>query len=179
MNSIRRSSYLGPGFTLVELMVVVLLMGIVAVTAIPAMDHVREIRSGSARDDIVRNLELARGMAMASGAPHGLQIEVEDSSITIVEIDDSGSAEPSTDPLTGAYRTTHIEILYPGVSITGFTNGDGTSGSGTVWFDFDATPHTRPGSGTNVVVCDRVSQITLSSGSHIHVHPSTGLIEVP
>jgi len=165
-------------FTMIELMVVVILMGIVAVTVMPAMDNVRLMREGAARDDVMRLLELARARAMAVGSPNGLSINLESSSFTLVHITGSGEIETVIDPLTYQSRTLSLPVTYPGVTINSMLNGDGEAGSGIVWFDFEANPHTRDLNGGFVVLNDEDVRIELSSDETVVVHAFTGVVEL-
>ena len=162
-----------------ELMVVIMLMGILAASVIPAMDNVRVMREGAARDDIARLLEITKARAMASGEPKGLHVDITEFTLGIVELNSAGSLELMNDPLTGADRTLNISTTYPGVEITDMMNGDGTSGTGIVWFDFESTPHTRDTSGVFVALNNDPVEISLSSGQRVVVHAYSGMVETP
>lgn len=166
-------------FTLVELMVVVVLMGIVAVTAIPAMGNVRSMREGAARDDVARLLEVTKARALAIGSPCGLQINVTDSTLTIVQLDDASAITSVIDPLTSRARSLDMPATYPDVTIDSMVNGDGSSGSGVIWFDYEATPHTRSLAGVFDSYNAEAATIELSSGQLVLVHPHTGVVEAP
>lgn len=167
------------GFTLVELMVVVVLMGIVAVSVIPAMHNVRDMRSGAARDDIARMLNIAKARAMASGQPKGLLVDLEASSLSIVGIDADGAYAIESDPLTGRERAIDFAASHPGVTINTMTNGDGASGTGIVWFDYEATPHTRDSGGGFVAINAEPVEITTGAGLRVLVNAHSGLVETP
>ncbi len=167
------------GFTLVELMMVVVIMGIIAVSVIPAMGNVRDMRAGAARDDVARMLEITKGNALASGEPVGLRIDVERSELTMIHLSVAGTITPMTDPLTGQDRMVNITQTYSDVSLSGIINGDGSSGSGMIWFDYESTPHTRNPSGDFTAINDEPAVITLSSGSTVIVHAHSGLVEKP
>lgn len=170
--------YVRKAFTLVELLVVVVIMGIISVSVIPAMNNVSTIREGAARDDLVRYIEIARGKAVASGSPHGLEIDVASSTISLVQINQLGQIEPTFDPLTNTNRTLDLSSLYQGVTITSFTNGDGQSGSGILWFDFESTPHTRDSSGNFIALNNDPALIQISSDEVVYVYSHSGTLEV-
>ncbi len=177
--SIQHVQYaLRSGFTLLELMVAVVIMGIISVSVIPAMDNIRSMRQGAARDDMTRYIHIARGRAIASGTPYGIEIDLAESSLAIVRMNDRGDPEAVIDPLTNLPKQIHLQILYPGVSIQEMINGDGISGSGTVWFDFESNPMTYDSVSDNFVVNTRVVVISLSSGEQVMVHPYSGTVEV-
>ncbi len=171
-----RSRSLHAGFTLIELMVVVVIMGVVSVSVIPAMGNVRAMRQGAARDDLVRYIHVARGRAVASGSSRGVQVDLSDSSLRIVKLDALGAVEIETDPLTNAARAINLSTLYPGVTIEGMTNGDGAGGSGIVWFDFESNPMTYNTSSEVFSLNTQTVTITLSSGEQIVVYPYSGTI---
>ena len=166
------------GFTLLELMIVVVIMGIISVTVLPAMDNIRTMREGAARDDLVRMIEVAKGRSVASGMPYGLEVNLTNSVIRLVQIDDAGSIAVTYDPLTNGERTVDLPAVYPGVTIISMINGDGTSGSGTIWFDYEATPHIRSDTGSFVALNSESATITLSSGERVIVYPYSGAMEV-
>lgn len=165
------------GFTLAELMFVVLIMSIIAVGVIPAMDNVSIMRQGAARDDVARMLEVARERAAASGRPHGLAVSLSDSTITIVRITTLGEIEDDPDPLTGKARMIDLDATYSGVGLSGMTNGDGTVGSGTLWFNYNGTPHSRASDGSFTAFNADEAVVTLSSGDSVAVHPYSGMVE--
>jgi FlaG/FlaF family flagellin (archaellin) len=158
-------------------MVVVVLMGVISVSVIPAFESVQTMREGAARDDILRMFEIAKGRSVASGIPHGLDIDLIDSTVSIVEIDSGGSIQLEYDPLTNSDKSLNITQLYPGVEIETLTNGNGDSGSGTVWFDFESTPHVRNQDGSFDQLNAQTVTMTLSSGKQIVVHPYSGAVE--
>ena len=166
------------GFTLVELMLVIVLMGIIAVSVLPAMGNVQIMREGAARDDLARMLDITRSRALATGTPTGVRIDLNDSTISLVETENGTSITPLIDPLTYNPRMLDIDDTYTRVTIESMTNGNGDSGSGYVWFDFDATPHTRSGSGAFESDNQEQVEIELSSGQSVIVHPYSGVVEL-
>jgi prepilin-type N-terminal cleavage/methylation domain-containing protein len=166
------------GFTLVEIMIVVALMGIIAVSVIPSMNNVQRMREGAARDDVARMLDITRSRAMATGLPTGVRVDVNESTLTLVELTGGTTITQLIDPLTYNERVLRIADLYNGVEIDTLTNGDGSSGSGYVWFGYDATPHTRLANGTFDADNDGPVRIELTSGQTIVVHPFSGVVEL-
>lgn len=178
MCTVSYSSRSRRAFTLVELMVVVVIMGVLSAAVVPAMSNVRAMREGGARDDVVRMIQVAKGRAVASGMPRGLRVNLSDSSLTIVKITDLGDVEIGFDPLTNGDRTINIASLYSGVSIVDMVNGNGAGGSGIIWFDYESSPHTRNASGGFVALNTTNVTITLSSGEQVIVYPFSGTLEV-
>lgn len=180
-----RPPHLSPGsrrvrraFTVLELVFVVMIMGILAAAVIPAMDNLRTMRAGAARDDLIRMIEVAKGRAVASGKPHGLQIDIAGSTVTLMSLDADGDAIADPDPLTGDTRSINLAATYREILLAQFVNGDGVSGSGVIWFDFEANPHTRTLAGAFATLNDEQARVTLSSGEVVVVHPYSGVVEV-
>lgn len=160
-------------------MIVVLLMGIVAASVIPAMSNVQAMREGAARDDVARLLEMIKARAMATGVPTGLHVDLGDSSLAVVRLSDAGAIETLVDPLTLRDRTIVLPSQYSGVTVSQMTNGDGVQGSGTVWFDYESAPHTRMNDGGFEAMNSEAVIITLSSGNQVIVHAHSGVVETP
>jgi len=173
-----RHGRLAGGYTLIELLLIVVIMGIVAVSAIPVMGQSIQARQGASRDEAVRLFEYARGRAIAGGIPSGVFVDVNNSTLRLVTLDDDESIINMLDPIDGGIKQTALSIEYAGVSISSFVNGDGTSGSGTVWFDFRAEPHTRNEiTGVFDALFAQNATVTLSTGTLIVVHANTGFVE--
>jgi Tfp pilus assembly protein FimT len=91
-------------FTLIEAMVVVILMSIIAVTVMPALNNLDKARQGAAADELIRLLTQARALAMASGRPVGVSIDLEEDAALIVQISAAGGPPtPATGALVGAF----------------------------------------------------------------------------
>ena len=166
------------GFTLVELLAVVVIMGIIAVSVIPTISHAGEARRGVARDEVVRMLEYARSRAGATGEPCGVGFDTGDPVVTLVTLTDGGVVS-IIDPVTGVSKDADLGALFDGVSVSAFENGDGTTAAGVVWFDYLAAPHVRDSDGVFDAWFDRDATVTLSSGATIVVYKHSGVIEAP
>ena len=174
----RSSDFIPTGFTLVELMVVVVLMGVVSMTVIPAMNNINLMREGAARDDLVRMIEIAKGRALASGTPHGVSIDLNSSSITLVRITQAGEVEAQIDPLTNRASTINIPSQYSGVSIISLEQGNDDGEQDIIWFDYESNPHVRDDDGGFLALNDQKIIITLSSGASVLVYPHSGVLGV-
>lgn len=166
------------GFTMIELMVIVVIMAILAGTVIPVMDQSTQARQGASRDEVVRSFEFARAFAIAGGVPAGVAIDTSESTLGIVTLNDSGAIIPVVDRIDGQIKEADLSQHYAGVTIVSFVNGNGTTGDGTVWFDFQAEPHTRvQSSGAFDAVFNQNATLTMSTGTTITVHAGSGLVE--
>jgi len=166
------------GYTLLELMVIVVIMAILASSVIPVMDQSVQARQGASRDEVVRYFEFARGRAIAGGNPAGVFVDTVNSTLRIVTLNDAGAIIDLDDPIDGRIKEVDLGEQFAGVSIGSFVNGDGVTGNGTVWFDFQAEPHTRDDiTGVFDEIFTQNGTVTLSTGTLIVIHAGSGLVE--
>ncbi len=76
----------GHGFTIVELLIVVVILSIVALTAIPMMSSAASIQIRSAANMIAADLEYARSMAISRGQNHSVVFDKNTDSYKIVDL---------------------------------------------------------------------------------------------
>ncbi|MFI4896543.1 MAG: Tfp pilus assembly protein FimT/FimU [Phycisphaerales bacterium JB059] len=165
-------------FTLIEAMVVVILMSIIAVSVMPALNNLDEARRGAAADELIRLLSQARALAMASGRPMGVSVDLEDNAARIVQIAAAGAAPtPATDPMGQPEAPVRFADQYAGVELVSMTQGDGTAGSGSIWFRFDGVPQTRGADGALVGAFTQDATVELSGSQVVTVRMGTGLVE--
>jgi len=166
------------GYTVMELLLIVVIIGILASTAIPVMSQSVEARQGASRDEVIRILEFARGRAIASGVPVGVQVDSATARLHLVTLNQAGAVIDIIDPIDGEIKLADLTRDYAGVAINSFVNGNGTSGDGTVWFDYRAVPHTRDNiSGGFTAAFSQNATITLSTGTLVVIHANSGLVE--
>ncbi len=167
------------GYTLVELIVVVIIMAILSATAIPVLNQSTQARQGASRDEVVRFFEFARGRAISSGVPTGVSVDTNDSTLTVITLDGSGDVVNVIDPINGGQMTVDISELFAGVETSSFVNGNGSGGDGAAWFDYRAEPHLRNlNTGAFTAEFTQNATVTLSTGSLIVVHAGSGFVEV-
>lgn len=163
---------------MMELLLIVVIMSILAVSAVPMISKASDARQAAARDEVVRFFEFARGRAMAGGVPVGVEIDTGESSIRLVTLDESDGIVGLVDSISGGEMGSDLSIEFSGVLIESLINGDGASGDGTIWFDFLATPHLRNDvTGTFDEVFSQIATLTLSSGGMVSVHADSGFVE--
>lgn len=164
-------------FTLIELTVVIIVTGILAALAIPAVSSLGSSRGTAAAMEVRRTLSVARSTAIASGRPTGVRFDA-GSSLQLVWISTSGSlAAALPGPFGVAYEAVEIPSLFQGVTVSSVTLGDGQSGKVTSWFAFDGTPHSRTSGGAKTADWSGDMKASLSTGQSIVVRRITGLIE--
>lgn len=165
------------GFTLIEMVTVIVVLGVLAASAVPAFRTLTDVRRGAALNEIKRQLAVARSTAIMSGRPTGLTIQT-DSSLQLVQVPTPGAGiQPLTGPLGETTPVTSLPGRFSGVSITSATSGRGETGAVTFWFAFDGSPQSRTPSGTLSGAWTADGAITLSGGRSITVRKITGVIE--
>lgn len=165
-------------FTLIEAMVVVVLMSVIAVTVLPALGNLEDARRGAAADELARMLTHARSLAMASGEPSGVEIDLGNESARLVRIASAGgSPVAAIDALGQPEQGVVFSDLYAGVELVSLIQGDGSGGSGTIWFRFDGLPQVRSSSGVLVGAFTQDAEVELSGSRTVTVRMGTGLVE--
>jgi prepilin-type N-terminal cleavage/methylation domain-containing protein len=166
------------GFTLLEVMTVVILIGIMSATVIPSLAGVRDARAAAAAVEARRLIALAREHAMLSGEPSAAAIDPDDESIALQWIDsETGTIEPMPDALGAGRPAVRLDRSFAGAGIASFSDGAGTPGPGTVWFGFDGVPEVRNESGVLLGIASSDSVLAMDDGSTVTVRRGSGLIE--
>jgi len=165
------------GFTLLELLIVAVIMGILAASVLPALAQNRTALEGAARDEVARRFVYARARALAAGAPIGVMTDTPGSSLTIRTLDDAGNPDTLADPIDDAPMSIVLPDQFRGVTLDAFVNGDGTTANGTVWFDYQGEPHTRTSGGDYDGPFSQNALITLTGGGVVEVHAYSGAVE--
>lgn len=162
------------GFTLVELIAVIIITGILAVVAIPSMGRVSEARSAGAARALVQQMEFAREQALNLGNRTWITFDVGLDSTAVLGEPDGGAgfedAVSVTDPLTGkplglAFNSGE----FSGVGIASASFDGGT----TVGFDWLGSPIVASGD-----ALEADGTVTLDAGQTIRVRTVTGGIEL-
>lgn len=165
-------------FTLVELALVVALVGILAVSAVPALSALSDSRQAAAWREVERRFVHARTRAMTAGRPFGLRVTPASGQLELLEIPAGGGVPTAArDALGQTIPAWSLPASYPGTLITMFVGGDGATGTGTVWFGYGGAPERRNSSGTLLGPCTQDAVLTLTGGRSVTVRQSSGLIE--
>jgi len=154
----------GRGFTIVELLIVVVILSIVALTAIPMMSSAASIQIRSAANIIAADIEYARSMAISRGQNHSI---VFDTSADSYCIKNTTTGVIIKNPVTkGDYVVSFkTESRLNRVDITN-ANFDGTQ---TVTFECLGSPVGNGGS---------VNLQAGAVGATISVEPVTGFVSI-
>lgn len=167
-----------PAFTLVEMAIIIAVVGLLAVSAIPAMDVLDSTRQLSAVREIERRLINARATAMSTGLPSGLLIDTPGQSVRLMTIPLGGSTPIPATAATGEPEPAFsIPAEFPGVRITGLRAGDGSSADTTYWFSFEGVPELRNGAGVLQGGFSEDAWIELTGGNRVHIRRESGLVE--
>lgn len=161
-------------------MIVILLMGILAVTAIPAVSSASESRGIAATREVERRLVHARARAVSTGEPTGLAVTTT-GQFTLTRVASLGASPTIAPTPTGeAGAAWIISSAYSGVGVSKIIGGDGSSASSqTIWFGFDGSPQLRSASGTLVGPFTQDASITLSGtgGGTVKILRGSGVVE--
>jgi prepilin-type N-terminal cleavage/methylation domain-containing protein len=179
MNSCRSRLISRRGFTLLEVVVVVLVIGIMAATVVPSLSAMGSSRASAALAEVQRALMVARERALATGEPSGVAFDLTNQTMQMVRISVPGaspSAAPS--PLGVDSEAVVISSRYTGVRISGLAF---PSGATSLWFSYDGVPQTRSSSGTLIGDLSADVSVALQSGGvdsgTVYVRCISGLVE--
>lgn len=93
--SVRNRRYLRGGFTLLELLIVVVILAIAAVTAIPMMSSAGTVQIRSAANKVAADLEYAKSLAISRGQYYAVEFYT---AVESYQIEDS-SGDPVDHPV--------------------------------------------------------------------------------
>ncbi len=164
-------------FTLVELGVVVVVVGILGVTVIPAWNSLTGTRQAAAAEEVERRLVMARSIAVAEGRPVGVRIDPATDLVRSYTIPAAGGAPEFMANFDGELDAgVLIAAAYPGADITGVSGGNNATGDQTLWFGFDGTPELRTSGGVFTSSWSSDAVITLAGGNTVTVRRGTGMV---
>lgn len=170
------------GFTLLEMLVVVLIMGLLAAVAVPSFGVVEEIRQEQAAESLAGTLRRARAEAVATGYAHRVSVDLGSDTVA-VDFDDGSSITTALDAL--GREPSQAEAtpgnLAAAAMATGGTTGDGTvvgaAGVWRVWFDFKGVPHDAGVSGALDIESVDDAVLNFVGGGSVTVYALSGLVE--
>ncbi|MCL4219890.1 MAG: hypothetical protein KJZ65_00835 [Phycisphaerales bacterium] len=165
------------GFTILELGVVVVIVAVLAASAIPAFEQVRLCRQGGARSEVLSLLRSARAHAMTLGDPCGLEIDVDAARCALWTIVPGGAPVALLDPLGAPDGVIELGVIYPGVRVASVKLADGSGGSGVIWFSNTGTPELHDEDGVYVGAATHDAEIVIGEADAIVVQHRTGGIE--
>jgi len=160
------------GFTLIELIAVIVVMGILAAVAVPAMSSTTQTRAGLAAKQMLRDATFARQRAVATGTRTWIVFDPDNDAWSILaeDTDNPGRAGAAAvqDPATGrAFRQTLGVDEFIGVALLNVDlDDDAEVGFDWIGRPFNAQENPLAETGT----------ATVTGGWTIHVEPETGHI---
>lgn len=164
-------------FTLIEMVLAIVLIGILAISTAPAFRALSESREAAAAQEIRSLLQTTRLSAMASGRPTGLTCTAT-SVISFVQI--ANTDDPPTalrGPLGEARSELDLPSRFGGITVAEARTGLGDLGTVTFWFAPDGTPHSRTLAGVARPTWTADGTITLSGGEVVTIRRVSGAIE--
>lgn len=179
------------GYTLVEMLIVVLLLAVLAGAAVMASEPLRAMALSAAASEIMQAMDFARSEAVRAGSPRLVEIDVNNKVIRVHQLKYSTStpvvdtANPILHPLDKtAYSATLSGLTFLPISMSvsaGFKYSNGQT-LPTLAFTRDGAPCTVVGPDANTVSAlsaASMPQITLLSGNvsrGITVEPVSGRV---
>ena len=172
------------GFSLLELLLVLMVLGIVVVAAVPGLSPGDQKRLELAASEIAVAMRYARSEALRTGEPRGFQLQTTEARIRVV------SADTSSNPWTPRYDVEHpgVHNFYdidlasrPTAGIDAITRNavfhGNCNNSDLIFFDAGGMPSCGDSGGALVDQYD----VTLSFGSQsrvVSLHGITGRVTV-
>ncbi len=115
---------------------------------------------------------------MASGEPTGVEFDLSNQTFALVRITSAGGGpEPALDALSQPAAPVRMQAAFPRVEVLSMVDGDGSGGSGTLWFRFDGAPEVRAADGTLTGPFTQDAVVTLTGGATVTVRMGAGLVE--
>jgi type II secretion system protein H len=151
------------GFTLIEMMIVVVIIGIAAAMAVPMISSGASFQVRSAANLVAADLEYAKSMAISRGQPYKVVFDATDESYQIKDSADTAIAPPGRKNIVrfgSGGQLTEVAIVSASFG-----------GTGTVTFDYLGSPQSLTSEGV----------VTLQAGGitkTVRVEPVTGFISV-
>jgi len=161
-------------FTLVELVGVMVILGIIAGAAVPALTGVSRARERADRESAAESIRLARALALASETPHAATFFGSGEAIRIERLSPiSGSAEPAVDALSDLVPP----IAASADAVTSIGGQAVTARGLRVWFDAEGVPLEL---GTDPASADAAEEpivVLFDSGERFEIRAHTGVIQ--
>ena len=155
------------GFTIIEILIVVVILAVVAMTAIPMISSAASIQVRSAASMIAADLEYAKSLAISKGASFSVVFDTVTDSYKIVKIVD-GEVETISHPVKKGFDYV-VDLQDEGLERVEISSAD-FGGDCQVRFDYLGSP--SPYNGGDVVVRAAGDTVTIS------VEPVTGYVTV-
>ena len=162
------------GFTLVELIAVMVLLAVLSATAIPAIGALSSASTAGAAEEVARRLDVARAHAATNARQAGIAVDVATDTVSTLTVVDGAAANLPVEP-GRTIEPMAVDRMFPGVASTAFDSGGGAGGLDASWFDAAGEP--SPGTaGGSTSAMTRDATLTIDGSVTITVHRLTGLV---
>jgi len=157
------------GFTLVELGAVVVVLGALSLTAIPALRGIDLARAAADRERTLAALCAARRLATASGTPHGVTFGPGGATAALERWPEGAAGAERAEDALGAEDAGWALGADPVATVAG------VAGDPAVWFDADGAPLASD-PGTTMKPALTTVEVRFASGETIAVTARTGMV---
>lgn len=166
-------------FTLVEMALVVLISGIIAVMVIPAWNSLTGTRQAAAAEEVERRCVAARSQALAEGRPVGIRVDPANSTVQTYVITTPGAVPSVAIMIDGQpEEALNLSIAYSGASITSLVAGNGSNGAQVLWFGYDGAPQLRDATtGTLTGPWTQDAVIAMAGGQQVIIRMKSGMVQ--
>jgi prepilin-type N-terminal cleavage/methylation domain-containing protein len=158
------------GFSLLEMVMVIVIMAILAIAAVVSFSHLTSIRVSEAANKLKADIQYAQSLAMKTRVRCGVIFS--GNSYTVFENNDT--ADPAVDPLNQRNYIVNFNTgEFRGVTITSVNFG----GTPVVKFDREGTPY----DGNDVALPSAVAnrRVALNNNTYVVVAATTGQVCLP
>lgn len=165
------------GFSLLELLIVITILGIVALVAIPYLVPTDTKKLEIAANEVVMALRYAKSQAIRTAKPHGVRFNATSDRVIVFELDMDNPPIDNADEIT--LRHPHDKKLYDlsistdtatagiGISIADFRFGNDLTPYEYVVFNAKGTPIRITSDGTTTLMDQ--GEVRLNQGNNISV----------
>ena len=166
-------STLAPGFTFIEIVIVITLVAILAWLAFPSLGALGEMRLDAAARRVASDIRYAQNRAIGSRSVHGVRFDVS-ANRYIVYAGNSGDAI-----VNPANRGQNLVVSFAALTETrGVTIESASFGTTPgVTFDYYGVP--RDSAGVDLAAAGRVVLLYQGQRDTVQVAPQTGAVQVP
>jgi prepilin-type N-terminal cleavage/methylation domain-containing protein len=165
------------GFTLVELIVVVVIISIAAVLAVPMLSSASSLQVKSAATMVAADLEYAKNMAISRQQNYAVIFDVTNSSYQIQAETSPGTWEVVTHPITPSKSFVIDFAAESHVDSVTISSVDFNSNQ-TITFDYLGAPYSGQSTGAGLNGSGQISLQADSYSMTINVEPITGYVTI-
>ena len=161
-------------FTLVELMVVVVLIGVLAAVVAPGLGSVRTTQRDAGLGELQRLLRVTQQDARTTGRPAGVWFDADADQIQRVQLHEGSGVLAAVDVLGQPHGVQDL-ASFGGLDLVSVDPGAGSAATNaTIWFDFMGRPELRDLDGDNPAKPTGNPQLQFASGAIITLDRLTG-----